>query len=200
MERAPLRLVLGHGDERARAKVARTLALRPELDLVGEAADAVAATQMAVELHPYVALLDVGLPDLGDACRWITKHGHRVRIATLAADGSARSMVLPFAGLDLVIKPYSIEEFQRVLPACQDSRRALDPIVSRHVLARIKRYQQAGSATYGVFNERELEVLTLRSEGYLVSDLAAWFFISQNTVTRHFQRILDKLASCETTS
>ena len=55
-----------------RSFICSTLAKRPELQIVGEAADGLQAVQKAEELQPDLILLDIGLPTLNGieaACR-----------------------------------------------------------------------------------------------------------------------------------
>ena len=59
----PVRLLVVDDDPRVRQAIAPTIALEPDLMLVGEAADAATAMTLAEGADPSVALVDVLLPD-----------------------------------------------------------------------------------------------------------------------------------------
>jgi DNA-binding NarL/FixJ family response regulator len=71
--------------------VASTLQKRPELQIVGEAADGIEAVQKAKELQPDLIVLDIGLPKLNGikAAREIHECSPKARILFFTEDRSA---------------------------------------------------------------------------------------------------------------
>jgi DNA-binding NarL/FixJ family response regulator len=61
---SPVRVLVVEDFESFRQFIRSTLQKRPDLQLVGEAADGLEAVQKAVELKPDLILLDIGLPVL----------------------------------------------------------------------------------------------------------------------------------------
>jgi DNA-binding NarL/FixJ family response regulator len=59
----PVRVLVIDDDSRVRAAFAQTIALEPDLLMVGDAADATAALALAESTDPSVALVDLRLPD-----------------------------------------------------------------------------------------------------------------------------------------
>ncbi len=74
-----------------RQLVRSILVAKPELQIIGEAADGLEAVQKAVELKPDLILLDIGLPLLNgiEAARQIRKLVPRSKIIFLSQESSA---------------------------------------------------------------------------------------------------------------
>jgi DNA-binding NarL/FixJ family response regulator len=71
--------------------VCSVLQKQPELEIVGEVADGLAAVQKAGELHPDVILLDIGLPILNgiEAARRIRRNFPDSKILFVSQESSA---------------------------------------------------------------------------------------------------------------
>ena len=96
--------------------VCAMLEARPELQVVGEAADGFEAVQKAEELHPDLILLDIGMPKLNgiEAAHRISQLVPAVRIlfisqdndtdlvAAALSDGAKGYVLKQDAGIDLV--------------------------------------------------------------------------------------------------
>lgn len=166
----------------------------PEIEVVSEVHDAVAATEAAVMRQPNFTLLDVFLPDLDDACRWITKHADAVRLVLLRSGGAARrSTSSGGIGSPGVPEPCSLEEFLASVQALRDGGAALDPFAARIALATVRRTARLAAQTRPRLTGREWEVLQLRAGGTTLSEVARQLYVSENTVRRHFLRIREKV-------
>ena len=84
---AELRVVIAEDDPVMRGAIAELIQFTPGLELVGVAADADAAVEMATLLHPQVALLDVRMPRGGGlrAARRIREKAPQVRMVAFSA-------------------------------------------------------------------------------------------------------------------
>lgn len=92
---APIRVLIAEDDTAMRAAIAELIQFTPGLELIGVAADADAAVEMATLLHPQVALLDVRMPRGGGlkAARLIRWKAPAVRLVAFSAYAD-RSAVL----------------------------------------------------------------------------------------------------------
>ena len=77
--------------ERWRETVHRLLNHRPNVKIVGHAADAVRATELAAELQPQLILLDIGMPGMSgiEAARHIFRVAPQTKIIFVTQDNNA---------------------------------------------------------------------------------------------------------------
>ena len=90
MEKSSSRILVVEDSEPFRKIICSTLEKRPELQVVGEAADGLEAVQKAEKLQPDLILLDIGLPTLGgiEAARRIRELSPQSRILFVSQDSS----------------------------------------------------------------------------------------------------------------
>ncbi len=88
--RRVVRVLIADDHRIVRAGLVRLLSTRPEIDIVGEAADGVEAIELAKRLDPDVVLMDVTMPRLNgiDATRALHKQVPGVRIIGLSMHDS----------------------------------------------------------------------------------------------------------------
>lgn len=91
MEKPPIRVLVVDDFDPFRQFVCSTLGRRPELQVIGEAADGLDAVLKASELKPDLIVLDIGLPGLNGiaAARQIRKLSPHSRIIFLSQECSA---------------------------------------------------------------------------------------------------------------
>jgi DNA-binding NarL/FixJ family response regulator len=90
-----IRVLIAEDDSAMRTAISELIQFTPGLELIGVAADADAAVEMATLLHPQVALLDVRMPRGGGlkAARMIREKAPAVRLVAFSAYAD-RSAVL----------------------------------------------------------------------------------------------------------
>ncbi|AHH16302.1 hypothetical protein NONO_c15010 [Nocardia nova SH22a] len=92
----PVRLLLVAADARVRAAFGATIALEPDLELVGESADAAGVTELAARTAPAAVLIDTDLLT-GAAGRALAPELHAAGCAVIAFS-STSVPVTPAAG------------------------------------------------------------------------------------------------------
>jgi DNA-binding NarL/FixJ family response regulator len=87
----PVRVLVVDDYEPFRRFVCSTIEKQPHLQVIGESADGLEAVQKAVELHPELIVLDIGLPRLNgiEAARRIRKLCPECKILFLSQESSA---------------------------------------------------------------------------------------------------------------
>jgi DNA-binding NarL/FixJ family response regulator len=95
------RVLIADDRPRSRSGLKAVLALRPEIEIVGEAADGQEALRLVEEYRPDVVLMDARMPVLDGvgATRLIKERWPEVRVVVLTIDASYRADALA-AGAD----------------------------------------------------------------------------------------------------
>jgi len=95
------RVLIADDNDRARVGLRALLALRPEIEIVGEAADGEEAVQKVRDGRPDVVLMDARMPQMDglEATRQIKGHWPQVRIVVVSMYASHRAEALA-AGAD----------------------------------------------------------------------------------------------------
>ena len=172
------------------------LAVVPDIELVGEAADGERAISLTSSLHPDVVVMDLVMPGLDgiEAIEYIT-HEHpktRVLVLTTFAGEDLLFPAIKAGALGYQLKDSKSEELIRSIREVYHGESSLHPKIARKVLQELKMPSQAPRTT-DPLTARELEVLRLVAEGADNADIAEQLVISEATVRSHLSHILDKL-------
>ncbi len=102
-----MRVLLVDDDAQFRATLRQVLSARPELVVVGEAADGGEAIRRAVELQPDVVLMDLAMPGINglEATRQVKARGAAARVIVLTVHNEeAYRRAALTAGADAVLE------------------------------------------------------------------------------------------------
>ena len=194
-------MLLADDEAVVRRSLRRMLSAHADLAVVGEAADGVAAVDLARRLRPDVALVDVRMPGL-DGIE-VTR-----RLAGPDAPVPVRVVVVTTFDLDEYVYPalrHGAAGFvlKRSGPALlvEAVRAAFagDTLISPSVTVRLLRHVTPPVTTHravpGVepLTEREVEVAGHVARGRTNADIAAALFISPGTVKTHLSSVQRKL-------
>ncbi|GAA1391353.1 response regulator transcription factor [Kitasatospora putterlickiae] len=197
----PIRTLIADDQEAVRRSVRRILDAQPDITVVGEAADGVAALELAAELRPDVALVDIRMPRM-DGLE-LTR-----RLAAPGAATPVRVVVLTTFDLDEYVYPalrHGASGFllKRSGPALlAEAVRAAaggESLISPSVTVRLLRHVTAPrrvdrrSAPAAPLTDREVEIAGQVAAGRTNADIAAELFISPGTVKTHVASIQRKL-------
>ncbi len=174
------------------------LAREPDLQVVGEAADARSALDQAQRLKPDLAVLDLGLPDAHgtDLARQILGLHPAPRVIILSAHGDAELLKAALeAGVSgYVLKANASDELLRAVRAVTTGRMYLCPELCSTMLTSYRRELEAMHCRGpNDLSERERGVLKLIAEGRNTKDIASQLGLSAKTIETHRLRIMEKL-------
>jgi DNA-binding NarL/FixJ family response regulator len=168
------------------------LALDPELEVVGEAANGAEALRLAHELEPDVVLMDLLMPVMDGiaATEAIRRERPEVEVIALTSvlEDSAVYGAMRAGAIGYLLKDTQADELCRAIKAAAVGQVQMSPSVAARLLREVPAPQLAEPLT-----ERETEVLQQLAEGKSNKEIAAALVIAEKTVRTHVSNILAKL-------
>lgn len=197
----PLRVVVADDSYLVRAGVVRLLEDGGDVEVCGDAANAVELIHQVVEHRPDAVLTDIRMPP------WSGTDGidaaHRVRaehpgtgVVVLSQHADAAYAQALFAhgtaGLAYLLKERvgDRDELVRALRATVSGGSVVDPAV---VDALVAAQRSGADSPVHSLTEREREVLHAMAEGHTNSAIARRLFVSESAVSKHVASIFAKL-------
>ncbi|MFF9689170.1 response regulator [Streptomyces sp. NPDC014623] len=168
----------------------------PGFEVLGEAADGVAAVELTTRLDPDVVLMDLRMPGGGGvaAITELTRLGVRSRVLVLTTyDTDSDTLPAIEAGATgYLLKDAPRDELFTAVRAAADGRTVLSPAVVSRLVTRVR--TPAAPAAESL-SARECEVLRLVARGTSNREIAAELFISEATVKTHLTHVFAKLGA-----
>ncbi len=194
----PIRLIIADDHPVVRTGLRGMLAGQPDLDVVGEAATGVEAVSLAERLQPDVVLMDLRMPEMDgvSAIAEIRARQPEAQILVLTTyDSDADILPAVEAGATgYLLKDAPREELFRAIRAAARGEAVLAPSVAARLLGRMRTPDQEA------LSAREIEVLSLVSQGASNKEIGRRLHISEATVKSHLIRIYGKLGVADRTS
>lgn len=184
----------------------RLLALEDDFDVVAQAEDGSEVSDVVKQYQPDILLLDLNMPRLGGLAtlqQLQAAHG-KMRVIVLTASDDKNDLVqaLKLGSAGIVLKQTATEQLIDSIRQVHAGEFSLD---SRSTAALIQGFvspaatQQPASIPAPWDRERqplsprEREIVSLVSQGFKNTDIAARLQISEQTVKNHLHNIFDKL-------
>lgn len=199
------------------------LAVEPDMDVVGQAADGVEAVEMAQRLRPDVVLMDLHMPRKGGvaATREIAlllPHTHVLVLTTLDAEETVFEAIRAGARAYL-LKDATEEELLETVRAVHRGESRLTPQIARKVMDQFRLLAppqgllveavltppevppptqtapqtRTLAAKNEPLNDKEENILQLIAEGKSNKQIASAVFLAEGTIKNYVSRILEKL-------
>ena len=181
------------------------LSVEDDIELVGEAADGLAATKLVEQLSPDVVLMDVQMPTMDgiEATRRIVASSDtRVVILTTFERDDYLFAALDAGASGFLLKSCSADELVAAIRNVAEGHALLAPKMTRSLIEQFtaERARESAPRTTAVaepgldeLTDRERDVLVLIAEGRSNAEIAEELVVGTATVKTHVSRILTKL-------
>jgi DNA-binding NarL/FixJ family response regulator len=198
-----IRVALVDDQELVRTGFRMVLDAQPDMSVTGEAADGLAAIDLAKRTEADVMVMDVRMPRLDgvEAARQICQAGERPRVLMLTTfDLDEYAFAALKAGASgFLLKDVPPQELLFAIRSVHSGDSVVAPSTTRRLIARfVPLLPDDGGAPappedLTELTEREREVLIQVAAGLSNAEIAARLFVSEATVKTHVGRILAKL-------
>jgi len=168
------------------------LALDPEFEIVGEAANGVEAVQLVADKRPDVVLMDLLMPEMdGIQATGIIRQKYpdtEVIALTSVLEDAAVINAVKAGAIGYLLKDTQAEELRRAIKSAAAGQVQLSPEAAERLMREVRSPQSPEKLT-----EREIEVLRLLASGMANKEIAFELHIGETTVKTHVSNILMKL-------
>jgi two-component system, NarL family, response regulator NreC len=169
----------------------------PGFEIAGEAEDGREAVEMAVRLHPDVALMDISMPVLKgfEATRRIKKERPDVKVLILTVydDEDLVARCLDAGASGYVLKDSPPAQLIYAIQAVSRGQQYMSPRVLTSVVRQFIANPSESKTGYDMLTDREREILVLLAEGVALKEIARKLNLSSKTVEAHKYNLMRKL-------
>jgi DNA-binding NarL/FixJ family response regulator len=193
-----IRVFLLDDHEVVRRGLSMLLSAEPDIEVVGEAANAAQARARIPALRPDVAVLDVRLPD-GDgvsvcrdirsslapppACLMLTSYSDDEALFEAIMAGASGYLLKQVSGTDLV----------GAIRRLASGESLLDPRMTARVFERLRKGPEQEDPRYAALSDQERRILELIAEGMTNRQIAQRMYLAEKTVKNYVSGLLRKL-------
>ena len=196
------RIVIADDQALFREGLRTLLSTRPDMDVVGEAADGDEAVALVEQLRPSVVLMDLRMPKV-DGIQATARLRERcpeipVLVLTTFDDDEALWGALDAGAAGFVLKDASADDLIAAARSVARGGAWLDPKVAPRVLAAFRadmRPRLDAAARVDQLTDREHDVLRHMARGATNGEIAASLYVSEATVKTHVGAIFAKLGA-----
>lgn len=193
-----LKILLAEDHRILREGLKRMIDEQPNMEVVGEADDGIAAWQKACELEPDLILMDVSMPRMNgaDATSKIRELCPQVKVIALTAHRASAylSQMLKAGASGYVLKQAAFDELLDAILTVSKGGRYIDR-ASQEVMVNAppENVTWKGDPQGRPLSEREIQVISLVANGYTNKEIANQLAISVKTVESHKANSMQKL-------
>ncbi len=194
-----IRLVLADDHALMRQGLKALIANEPDFEVVGEADNGTAISELARKTGAHVVVMDVAMPDLNgiEATRKLLKVSPTIKVVALSghANGEFVREMLKAGASAYVLKARAYEELVRSIREVMKGKKYLSADIAKGVVDAYVELSLSMSANpaFVVLTDREREALQLITEGKSTKEVADVLSVSVKTIETHRHNIMEKL-------
>jgi two-component system response regulator NreC len=182
-----------------RQAIRTLLAAEPDLEVVGEAANASESVSLAQQLRPDVVLMDIGMAGMSsfEATRQIRRERPETHVLFLSMydDEDYLAECMEIGANGYVLKDSPAEQLLTGIREVHRGGSYLSPRLLTRLVDGFRIQGRGGERQprFGTLTKREREILKLLAEGKSVKEIATGFDLSVKTVEAHKFNLMRKL-------
>jgi DNA-binding NarL/FixJ family response regulator len=193
-----IRVLLADDHNIVREGLRSLLEKDPEIEVVAMADNGRTAVQLARDLKPDVAVLDIAMPEMNgiEATRRISRDDPEIRVLALSMHSARRFVTeaLSAGAKGYLLKDCAAEELVRAIRTVAGNETYLSPKVAGLIVKDyLKHSPDSAPSVESCLTNREREILQLIAEGESTKEIAFKIGVSIKTVETHRQQIMKKL-------
>lgn len=173
-----------------------------DIEVVGEAADGLAAVEGVSALNPDVVLLDLRMPGIGgvEVCRRLNDMCSESKVLVLTSfdDDEEVFGVLANGASGYILKDTRPDRVIEAIRAIAEGQAVFDSKIASRIISG-SRAPEENIELKEALSDRELEVLRLMAKGMSNKEIGRALWIGETTVKTHVSHILRKLGQADRT-
>jgi len=197
---ARIRVLLTDDHTLFRQGIRNLLSAEPDIEVVGEAANASDAVDIARQARPDLVLMDIGMTGMCsfEATRQIRKERPETRVVFLSMydDEDYLSECVEMGAHGYILKESPIDQLLTAIREVHRGGSYLSPRLLTRLVADFRQQGRDGTPRqprFGTLTKREREILKMLAEGCSVKEIATSFDLSVKTVEAHKFNLMRKL-------
>lgn len=192
-----IRVLVADDHQIVRKGLVMLLEAEKNIDIVAEVSDGRAAVDIAEELRPHVAVMDIVMPGMGgiEATRRLRKLGVAVVALSMHSDRHFVVEMFRAGARAFLLKDCATDELVGAIRAVVEGEAYLGPSIERGLGMDLSSldYLIAEEDRRTDLTPREWEILQLVAEGRSTREIASSLNLSAKTVENHRQSVMNKL-------
>jgi DNA-binding NarL/FixJ family response regulator len=197
MSLRPIRVLIADDHTLVRESLVAALEASGACLVVAQAADGVAAVELAQKLRPDVAIVDLSMPRLGgiEVVRRLREAVPEVRVLVLTMHQEQEYVVhaVRAGASGYLAKDSATSELIEAIRELAAGRAHFGPHAAKALAEQLQRPDRDLEDPYGSLTPREREVFHLIVEGLTTKEIARRLELSPKTAENHRLRVLDKI-------
>ncbi len=173
------------------------LELLPDIEIVGEAKNGLETLELVAEHRPDIILMDLVMPEMNgiEATRqaMAISPGTKVIVLTSFAEDELLFPAIEAGAAGYLLKDVDPADLHQAIQAVHQGEVQLHPDITKRLMERVTTPQVETDSALSDLTPRELEVMSLISQGFSNREIAKELSISEKTVKTHVSNILSKL-------